>query len=103
MQTFNLKQFLTNESIPHYLIWYYISAETGKKTPLGEKNNEPMERVNMKKNINQPRPSSYYKKAMEDGYDEVNFTADEARSLQKTYTCFLKYTENNPHFFVSNS
>ena len=46
MTTSNLKQFLTGEAVPHYLIWYFISSETGKKTPLGEKNNEPIEKVN---------------------------------------------------------
>ena len=94
MTSSNLKQFFISESIPHYFIWYYISSETGKKTPLGEKNNESIEKVNTKKNINPPRPSSYYKKAKEDGYEQVNFTTDEAQSLQKAYTCFLKYTEN---------
>ncbi len=89
----NLKQFLINENIPHHLIWYFISSETGTKTPLGEKNNDTLENVNLKKNINPPRPSFYYKKAKKAGYDEVNFTEEEERSLQKTYTCFLKYTE----------
>ena len=67
MTTTNLKEFLTNENIPYYLIWYFISSEKKTKHPIGEKNNEPIDKVNSKLRMNPPKPSSYFiKKKRED-------------------------------------
>lgn len=77
----SIREFLIKENIPHYAIWYYISTTTGKKTPIGEKNNEPLECVMEKQNINPQKPSR-------------NFDENEMNTLQKAYSIFVKYTDN---------
>ena len=97
MTTTNLKQFFTSENIPNYLICYYTTIrQDGKvdKKPIGEKNNDTLERVNNKKNNNPPKPITYTKINKEGGYDEIALTETEKQTLQKTYTCFLKHTPN---------
>jgi hypothetical protein len=93
MTTLNVKNFLNYEDIPHYFIWYYISSKTGKKTPIGEKNNENIEAVISKKNINPPRPTSYCEK-IDGKFIRFEFNAEESASLQKVCSVFLKYTKN---------
>lgn len=91
--TINVKNFLNCENIPHYFIWYYISAKTGKKTPIGEKNNEDIEKVMSKRSVNPQKPTSYTEK-VEGKYIEMAFTVEESESLQKVCTVFLKYTDD---------
>ena len=87
MTTSNLKQFMVKENIPHYFIWYFICDKTGTKTPIGEKNNDPIEKVISKTNINPSKPSSYFKKV--DGEKiEILLTEQEKNTLQKSFTCF---------------
>ena len=77
MATINLKEFLTAEEIPHYLIWYYTSPKedgTMQKHPIGEKNNEPVEKVNSKRNNNPPKPNTYSKKIKEGEYADIALT-----------------------------
>ena len=91
MNQMNIKAFLNLEQIPHYTIWYYISSTTGKKTPIGEKNNDSLDTVKNKRNINPTKPTSKYdytKKC------SVPFVEDEETSLQKTYSIFLKYDDD---------
>ena len=64
MTTTNPKQFLINENIPHYSIWYFISSTKG-----GEENNEQIDKVNSKLHINPRKPSSYFIKNKNEGYD----------------------------------
>ena len=93
MTNLNVKNFLNYENIPHYFIWYYISSKTGKKTPIGERNNEDIEKVNLKKNVNPQKPTSYSENV--DGkYKQSEFNAEESAYLQKVCTVFLKYTKN---------
>lgn len=97
MTTSNIKRFFTAEQIPNYLIWYFKSDTTGKKSPIGEKNNEPIDKVISKNSINPSRPSSFWKKESTDEgdvYTEIDLSETEKQTLQKAYTGFLKYTEN---------
>jgi len=91
-----IQAFLAEEKIPFYKIWYYISDNTGKKTPIGEKNNIKIEDIPIQEKRNINKPKSIFVKSNDPSkkYDEIPLSETEIASLQQAYTIFLKYTEN---------
>ena len=87
MTTLNVKNFLNYEDIPHYFIWYYISSKTGKKTPIGEKNNENIEAVISKKILIRQDLHHNAKKLMESLYDS-NLTQKNPHPYKRYVPCF---------------
>lgn len=91
-----IQAFLSKSGIPFYKIWYYISDTTGKKTPIGEKNNIQIEDIPIQEKRNQNKPKSIFVKSNDPSkkYDEIPLSQTEIASLQQAYTIFLKYTDN---------
>ena len=107
----SIQAFLSKSGIPSYKIWYYISDTTGKKTPIGEKNNIQIEDIPIQEKRNQNKPKSIFVKSNDPSkkYDEIPLSQTEIASLQQAYTIFLKYTDNiycvdvlNPPMFNTN-
>ena len=94
--TENIKKFLTQANIPYHKFWYYISDKTGKKTPIGEKNNIKIEDIPKQDQKNISKPKSIFVKSKDPAkkYDEILLSKTELESLQRSYTIFLKYTDN---------
>jgi len=88
--------FLKSQNIPFYKLWYYISDKTGKKTPIGEKNNIDIKDIHKQENKCRERPKSIFIKSIDNKrkYDEILLSNSELESLQQAYTIFIKYTDN---------
>lgn len=81
-----IREFLNNEKIPHYNIWYYLN-DAGKKMPIGAKNNDTLETILKKQKINNHSKPQHKS-------DGTPFKDDEFMSLKPTIMLFLNHTDN---------
>ena len=89
-------KFLENNKIPNRYIWFYISDATGKKTPIGEKNN--IKDVNEIKTIIDPtrKPKQYnFYNWTTKSWDTYILSKKEFDSLQLAYSIYLKHAPEN--------
>lgn len=100
----SIEAFCKKNGIPVIDIWYYIKETNGKKTPIGEKNNKPVEEVKTTINKNKkPTYHSYKKKSGKNDVIDDNgkqvfekrfLTEKEVESLTLSHSLYLKHTEN---------
>jgi hypothetical protein len=84
-------EFCETENIPFVQCWYYLD-NAGTKKPLGEKNNNSVEQIKNTKPM--PKPKERFVKNKNGGWDKIELTKDEQKSLTQIYSLFLKHTEN---------
>ena len=85
----DLKQFLTNNQIPHRKIWYYLRDTDGKKMPEGEKNNDTLEQILKDTNRRLAPKFNRYDKSTETTYD---LSETEIESYKNAYSLYIKFT-----------
>lgn len=84
-------EFCETENIPFVKCWYYIDS-CGTKKPLGEKNNSTIDEI--KKIKPMMKPKERFVKNKSGGWDKIELTKDEQKTLTQIYSLFLKHTEN---------
>jgi len=85
----NIDKFLETNNLIYKAVWYFIEAETGRKTPIGEKNNLSQKELKDSVKTHGKKPT-YTKK---DG-QKIYLSVNEYNSLQKVYSIYLKHTDD---------
>jgi hypothetical protein len=92
-----ISSFLKNNQIPFCNIWYYISDTTGKKTPIGEKNNiKDVAEIKTAWYVKKTKPTSYsFKNKTTEKYDTCELSQTEYDSLKYAVSIYLKHSPQN--------